>query len=195
MYEPLSYPLWYPFGGRGWGPDLTMTSGAKLTQMWWYRQQLLRLTHMHMCGRLLNEWLINMYCRMEDERFSQLRQQQTSRMAKRRELCEVLRNETSTSQGLGKQSYLPSSVVGSPRHLRKLRTDALELARRKGPPGIFITLTCNPYWPEILAALRPGQTAANRPDIVVRVFHGRLENDAVAEDKLLRQTRVCREGH
>lgn len=65
-------------------------------------------------------------------------------------------------------------MPGSPRHLRRLRIDALELARRKGPPTFFITLTCNPYWPEIKASLHEGQTAADRPDIVVRVFHARL---------------------
>ena len=31
------------------------------------------------------------------------------------------------------------------------------------------------YWPENVDELRPGQTAADRPDIVVRVFHARLE--------------------
>eukprot|EP00959_Pyramimonas_sp_CCMP1952_P039923 834759-Pyramimonas_sp.AAC.1 len=59
LYEPLSYPLWYPFGGRGWSVDVLSTTGRKVTQMWWYRQQVLRLSHMHMCGRLLNDWLIN----------------------------------------------------------------------------------------------------------------------------------------
>ena len=26
MYEPLSYPLWFPTGGRGWSTDMTRTS-------------------------------------------------------------------------------------------------------------------------------------------------------------------------
>lgn len=34
----------------------------------------------------------------------------------------------------------------------------------------FITFTANPQWPEILAALPPGQTALNRPDITGRIF-------------------------
>jgi hypothetical protein len=40
LYEPLSYPLWYPYGGRGWSTD------APVSQMWWYRQQLLRLPYL-----------------------------------------------------------------------------------------------------------------------------------------------------
>ncbi len=175
LYEPLSYPLWFPSGGRGWGPDVVSASGGKLTQMWWYRQLLLRMSYMHACGRLLNEWLINMYCRMEDERFSVVRSDQYRRIAMRRDLCEVVANEAQATPASTKKYYLPASVPGSPRHLRRLRADALEMARRLGVPTFFVTLTCNPYWPEILRHLLPGQTAADRPDVVVRVFHAKLE--------------------
>ena len=169
MYEPFSHPLPSPFGGRGWGID------TEMTQMWWYRQQLLRLTHMGLCGRLLNEWLINMYCRMEDQRFAVIRSEQTKRVARRNEICEVLANEGATTAGVGKKFYPPSFVPGTPRHLCRLRTDALELARRKGPPTFFITLTCSPYWKDILDELLPGENAADRPEVIVRVFRGRLE--------------------
>ena len=43
-----------------------------------------------------------------------------------------------------------------------------------GQPSFFITLTRNLYWAQIQAALRPGQTPADRPDIAARAFHGRL---------------------
>ena len=59
--------------------------------------------------------------------------------------------------------------------LRRSRTDALELAPRKGPLSFFITLRCNPYWEETLSQLPPGQSAADRPDLVVRVSHAKLE--------------------
>ena len=58
--------------------------------MCWDRQQLLRLPHLGMCGRLLNEWLVNMYCRMEDERLSCIRNEQKKRMATREELNNVV---------------------------------------------------------------------------------------------------------
>ena len=73
LYEPLSYPLWFLYGGRGWSTDVQSACAQKVSQMWWYRQQLLRMSHMHLCGRLLNEWLVNMFCRMEDERLSVVR--------------------------------------------------------------------------------------------------------------------------
>ena len=168
LYEPLSYPLWYPHGGRGWGPDLPYT------QMWWCKQQLLTLTHMGMCGRLLNEWLVNAYCRIEDERLNCIRHEQRRRMATRTQLTDALQQDGNDFFCTGKKFYLPATVVGSPGHLRRRRCDSLEMARRKGLPSYFVTATCNPEWPEIQAELLPGQTAADRPDITVRFFHARL---------------------
>ena len=134
----------------------------------------LRLQHLGLCCRLLNEWLINMYCHIEDERFTVLRQEQNTRFATRTDLCAMTSIELAAGAHDGKKYYLPSSVPASPRHLRKMRADTLGIARRKGPPTYFITLTCNPYWSEILVTLQLGQTAADGSGIVVRVFHGRL---------------------
>ena len=44
-----------------------------------------------------------------------------------------------------------------------------------GDPTIFLTATCNPLWPEIVEMLLPGQTAFDRPDITVRIFHKKLK--------------------
>ena len=41
-------------------------------------------------------------------------------------------------------------------------------------PSLFITITTNPKWLEILCRLTKGQTAADVPVIVCRVFHNRL---------------------
>ncbi|SGY34025.1 BQ5605_C002g01580 [Microbotryum silenes-dioicae] len=53
--------------------------------------------------------------------------------------------------------------------------DAMAIIRVFGALDIFITMTCNPAWSEIVNALLPGQTASDRPDIVTWVFHGKLE--------------------
>ena len=47
-------------------------------------------------------------------------------------------------------------------------------------PHLRIRLTCNPKWPEFVAALEPGQTATDRPDLVARVF--RLNVKALLHD-------------
>ena len=52
--------------------------------------------------------------------------------------------------------------------------DAMTLVTRYGKPDFFVTMTCNPYWDEIVAELLPGQTPQDRPDVVARVYHAKL---------------------
>ncbi len=51
------------------------------------------------------------------------------------------------------ESYLLSSVHGSPRQMTALAKNALVLVSEFGCPHVFITLTCNPKWPEIASQL------------------------------------------
>ena len=71
-------------------------------------------------------------------------------------------------------SYLAASFSGSPRHLNDLAHNALTIVTELGDPDIFITGTTNPLWPEIQERLFPGQSAFDRADIVIVVFHARL---------------------
>jgi hypothetical protein len=73
------------------------------------------------------------------------------------------------------ESYLPSSVHGSPRHMAALAKNALILVSEFGCPHIFLTLTCNPKWPEIMSQLLDGQTAFDRPEVTAAVFKSRLD--------------------
>jgi hypothetical protein len=56
----------------------------------------------------------------------------------------------------------------------------MAIVRKQGKPDLFITMTCNTKWPEIVSALLPGQSAQDRPDLTARVFHLKLK--AVMDD-------------
>ena len=58
--------------------------------------------------------------------------------------------------------------------------DALALNRHYKGADLFLTATANPSWPEIQRELLPGQTAADRPDLVTRVF--KLKMDELKKD-------------
>ena len=133
LYGPSSYPLRYPYGGRGWSTDVSH-NGMRVSQVWWHRQQLLHLGHMHSCRRLLNEWLINMYCRMEDERLAFLRQEQSAKTWQRVSNWEAAANESALQTGISKSYYLPSTVPGTPGHLRRLRAEAVDRVAACGVP-------------------------------------------------------------
>lgn len=78
---------------------------------------------------------------------------------------------------------LPSTFQGSPRNMRERYHDAMAMVTKYGKPDLFITMTCNPYWPEIKNNLFEGQTTADRPDLVARVFNLKFKaliNDIVS---------------
>ena len=60
--------------------------------------------------------------------------------------------------------------------MHEKRATAMAYVRRYGKPEFFITATTNPKWEEITTNLLPGQTAADRPDLVARVFHLKLNS-------------------
>jgi hypothetical protein len=65
---------------------------------------------------------------------------------------------------------LPSTFVHSPAWSAANISDCLALRKAFGPVTLFITFTTNPRWPEIASQLKPGQSANDRPDLIVRVF-------------------------
>ena len=52
--------------------------------------------------------------------------------------------------------------------------DAMAIVREFGKHSLFITITCNPKWPEITTALLTGQRPEDQPDLMARVFHVKL---------------------
>lgn len=82
---------------------------------------------------------------------------------------------TASPAAVGKPIILPATFGGSPRALHQAYLDSMALVARFGKPDYLITMTANPTWPEITANLRPGETAADRPDLVARVFQCKLK--------------------
>ena len=76
---------------------------------------------------------------------------------------------------IGRRIVLPATFIGSPRYMQKLFHDSMVLVRVLGKPDLFVTMTCNPNWSEIIDELEPGQSPPDRPDIVVRVFDLKLK--------------------
>ena len=67
---------------------------------------------------------------------------------------------------LGRKLILPSSYVGSSRFMTQLFRDAMAICRHFHKPDLFLTMTTNSKWPEIIHSLFSGQTATDHPDIV-----------------------------
>ena len=76
---------------------------------------------------------------------------------------------------MGQRIILPSSFSGSTRNMIQHCQDALAIIRYFHSADLFLTMTANPNWPEIKEGLLPGQTAADRPDLVDHVFRAKVK--------------------
>ena len=85
------------------------------------------------------------------------------------------RGETNSS-AIGKRIVLPSSFTGGMRYMFNNCQDAMAICKTFGYPDLFITITYNINWSEIRDFVTSkGLTAADRPDIVFRVFKMKLD--------------------
>ncbi|XP_057426450.1 uncharacterized protein LOC130719869 [Lotus japonicus] len=77
---------------------------------------------------------------------------------------------------IGTRIVLPSSFTGGRRYMFNNCQDAMAICKFYGYPDLFITVTCNPKWPEIQRYVsQKGLNAYDRPDITCRVFHAKLQ--------------------
>jgi hypothetical protein len=168
MYEPLQYPMLFPQGTPGWSPE----NPQGLTQIQWYRYNLISETRFLQLGRLACEYCVDMYSRVEEERLNYLR---LGRHDQATGANSAHRTPVRDSEHRGNiEGMIPASFLGSRAWASQQVSDSLALCRQYGKPSFFITMTTNPNWPEITSQLRRGQTAADIPSVVCRVFHRKV---------------------
>lgn len=92
-------------------------------------------------------------------------------------ICDSVRRGDFDTSNFGKGVILPAGFVGSRRYMQQNFQDALAVCRHVGHPDIFLTMTTNPLWDEIIKMMEyvPGCKSENSPDIISRVFKLKLE--------------------
>ena len=91
---------------------------------------------------------------------------------------------------VGKIVILPSTFIGSPRNMMQLYQDSMAIVGKFGKPDLFITITCNPQWREIRENVLQNQNAADRPDIVGRVFALKVDCYRISKERIATYTFV-----
>ena len=187
LYHPLAYPLLFPLGTAGWHEDMVVVNGSqtserRLSLTEWGRYYIMHradvATHWQRCGFIAMEFYCDMWAQVESRQcsFHRMPQQQLKYRAARVAAVEDQLHAGVHAGEIGQAVIrLPSSFVGSARYYQQLYLDALALPRRYGKPDLFITMTCNPNWPEISSALPVGAKWQNHPDIVSRAFMIKLK--------------------
>jgi len=192
FYPSLCYVLLFPTGQLQWHPKIPYQGHENqnnendkyisLVQYFRYRLHIrpthLDSNHLFLAGKLFQEYVCESWAITEQKRLAQLRAKQDDLRAEvYKGLADAVAHDIDTSlENLGKRIILPSSFSGSTRHMQQQCQDALAINRYFGGGDLFITMTANASWPEIQNALLDGQGAHDRPDLVVRVFHAKLQD-------------------
>ncbi|MFS7961177.1 putative helitron helicase-like domain-containing protein [Helianthus anomalus] len=78
---------------------------------------------------------------------------------------------------IGTRIFIPSSFTGGSRYMMQNYLDAMSLCKWFGYPDFFITITCNPKWPEVERFLKDTTIRPeDRPDILCRIFKMKLDS-------------------
>jgi hypothetical protein len=184
LYHTLAYPLLFPTGRTGWHDtmecwDVIRGRHRRVTLLEWSRFMLMHRdapTFVQRCERLALEFYCDLFAQHEARQaaFHSLpRQQALYRCASYAAVYDQFHQEHPLHPNLrnvGRPMVLPSSFVGSPRFYHQLYLDAMTLPLRYHKPDLFVTITCNPCWPEISSAVPAGSHWRYHPDIVGRVF-------------------------
>ncbi|XP_011859152.1 PREDICTED: uncharacterized protein LOC105556668 [Vollenhovia emeryi] len=175
--EPWIYPLFYPYGTRGWHRHLTkLNSDKRITRGQYikYRMAIRDEFNVFLLGRrLFQQWLVDNYVKIEKDRTDYCKTHQKElRTETYQGLKDYIQSMANNLNGhIGKMVVLPSTFIGSPRNMLQNYQDAMAIVSKFGKPDLFITMTCNPKWREIEENLLHGQQASDRPDICARVFN------------------------
>ena len=184
-YDALQYPIIFWMGNDTYhytmkqvNPTTGEPTNKKVSTMSYYSHQLMIRDDRHnfvlKCGPLLSQFVVDMYAKIESERLRFLRfNQDKLRVDSYIHLRDAVLSDGNAAN-VGQQFILPSSFIGSPRHMHEYAQDAMAYVRLHGRPDLFITFTCNPTWSDITDLLMPHQPAHDRHDLTARVFRQKL---------------------
>ena len=198
MYLALQYPLLMPCAQDGYTlgipqvkrpgkPKNKPKPGEKdknektVTMREWFAYQIQDRPNQHNLfvrgGRLFQQFLVDGFTMVETERLYFHRSNQSKlRCDTYSNIRQSIASGNTDPTQLGKPVILPSSYTGGPRYMQQNYMDAMALCRWYGCPDLFLTITCNPKWPEIARYMREHNLqSTDRPDILSRVFKMKLD--------------------
>lgn len=128
-------------------------------------------SNLHRGGALFQQYVVDCWAATDQERLDWIRNNQNHL---RTDLYRGVADQMAQHiplQDIGRRTILPTSYIGGTRSMQGWYQDSMAIVRHVGQPDLFITMTCNPTWKEIVDELLPGQAASDRPDLISRVFH------------------------
>jgi len=131
------------------------------------------------CNLLSQQYFIDVFIKAQDNNLEFLRRNQEILRSAPFSVYEKAKANNSLAD-VGREvprgTRLPESFGGSDRNLRERFRDTLALCRLFGNPALFITMTANPNWPEIVEECKKwAEDSPMRADVTSRVFTMKLK--------------------
>ncbi|KAL8616748.1 hypothetical protein ACOMHN_017785 [Nucella lapillus] len=143
-YDALQYPLMFWAGQDGYNLQVKYTNGKVISAMDFYSYLIVERgddNHILKYRQLLNQFLVDMFAKIETERLLYIRlNQKQLRVEKYEHLRDALNSNEGNVENLGRLVILPSSFTGGPRYMHEYTQDALTYVR----PDLFITIPAIP---------------------------------------------------
>ncbi|XP_050126253.1 uncharacterized protein LOC126603446 [Malus sylvestris] len=190
-FMALQYPILFPYGEDGYRPDLKWNENYKGPKTksqrvpmrayiaYQIQEREMCLTTLLKGGRLFQQYLVDSYATLEEDRLYYIKQNQKNlRSEIYKGIYDAMSRGDNDANNLGQKIVLPASYTGSPRYMINNYQDAMAICREYGHPDLFITFTCNVKWPEIIREFekKPGFKPEDRPDIISRIFKMKLND-------------------
>ena len=184
IYDPLKYPIMFPYGDFGWGLGMRFRNSNRkgnITCRLYYAYRITwrnpskHFNTLHYSSKPFQEYMCDHYA-MKTQ--LDLNYQRNNQKKLRADTYAGLTDAIANNDGsnAGKRVILPSSFLGGERDMHQQYQNGMALHREFGIASLFLTMTCNPASPCVQAAIPPGFTANDRPDIVARVFRQQVKH-------------------
>ncbi|XP_057432073.1 uncharacterized protein LOC130724815 [Lotus japonicus] len=189
-FLPLQYPIIFPYGNGGYTKGISFAADSINDGDWkregvsfleWVAFRLQKRQHecsrLLLSRRLLQQFVVDCYSMIESGRLFFLRNRQhIIRKEVLSGIQEAMDRGDTNASTIGSRIVLPSSFTGGRRYMFNNCQDAMAICKAFGYPDLFITMTCNPKWPEIEREIsKNGLSTYERPDIACRVFRAKLD--------------------
>ncbi|XP_035831916.1 uncharacterized protein LOC110870109 [Helianthus annuus] len=183
-YLALQYPLIFPYGEDGFrlgikhrgvsvDCDILRTNNTMREYFSYIIQDRANQFSLLLnAQKLFQQFLVDSYTMIESARLAYIKTQQPKlRSQTFKNLNQSVQSGQSDASNCGKRILLPSSFTGGARYMMQKYLDVMAICKAVGYPDPFITVTCNPNWPEIYRCLKDKRlNPQDRPDIIARLF-------------------------
>ncbi|XP_012847884.1 PREDICTED: uncharacterized protein LOC105967828 [Erythranthe guttata] len=161
LYFPLQYPLLFPYGEDGYRDDISLRESSFADNR-----------------KRRKQFCVDGFSMVESQRLNFIRfNQDQLRVDMYKGIEEKIFKGDTEGKSVGQHIIIPRSFTAGPRYMFNNFVDALQICNWIGFPTLFITITCNPQWPEIQRVLKDTNLRPeDRPDIMCRVFKMKLDS-------------------